>query len=215
MAILSTSTLTFIDLNEISIGDEPNNPTNNQIWFDTSTNTVKKWNSLTTSWEVVNDYTEDIKDAIRNLNISGRNLLANTAYSKELSGTGGTNQTGCKYNLVNTITYEKDIKEKEITLAFDWEFTGSIAAGSFIAQTAGPLYTPLSEVINISSNNYYGTSVFTTILTDTKSFSTVEIKASGINGIIRVTHPRLFYGSKDLDWSPAPEDTAAKFETIF
>ena len=143
MAILSTSTLTFIDLNEISIGDEPNNPTNNQIWFDTSTNTVKKWNSLTTSWEVVNDYTEDIKDAIRNLNISGRNLLANTAYSKELSGTGGTNQTGCKYNLVNTITYEKDIKEKEITLAFDWEFTGSIAAGSFIAQTAGPLYTPL------------------------------------------------------------------------
>ena len=215
MAILSTSTLTFIDLNEISIGDEPNNPTNNQIWFDTSTNTVKKWNSLTTSWEVVNDYTEDIKDAIRNLNISGRNLLANTAYSKELSGTGGTNQTGCKYNLVNTITYEKDIKEKEITLAFDWEFTGSIAAGSFIAQTAGPLYTPLSEVINISSNNYYGTSVFTTILTDTKSFSAVEIKASGINGIIRVTHPRLFYGSKDLDWSPAPEDTAAQFETIF
>ncbi len=215
MAILSTSTLTFIDLNEISIGDEPNNPTNNQIWFDTSTNTVKKWNSLTTSWEVVNDYTEDIKDAIKNLNISGRNLLANTAYSKELSGTGGTNQTGCKYNLVNTITYEKDIKEKEITLAFDWEFTGSIAAGSFIAQTAGPLYTPLSEVINISSNNYYGTSVFTTILTDTKSFSAVEIKASGINGIIRVTHPRLFYGSKDLDWSPAPEDTAAQFETIF
>ena len=215
MAILSTSTLTFIDLNEISIGDEPNNPTNNQIWFDTSTNTVKKWNSLTTSWEVVNDYTEDIKDAIRNLNISGRNLLANTAYSKELSGTGGTNQTGCKYNLVNTITYEKDIKEKEITLAFDWEFTGSIAAGSFIAQTAGPLYTPLSEVINISSNNYYGTSVFTTILTDTKSFSAVEIKASGVNGIIRVTHPRLFYGSKDLDWSPAPEDTAAQFETIF
>ena len=215
MAILSTSTLTFIDLNEISIGDEPNNPTNNQIWFDTSTNTVKKWNSLTTSWEVVNDYTEDIKDAIRNLNISGRNLLANTAYSKELSGTGGTNQTGCKYNLVNTITYEKDIKEKEITLAFDWEFTGSVASGSFIAQTAGPLYTPLSEVINISSNNYYGTSVFTTILTDTKSFSAVEIKASGINGIIRVTHPRLFYGSKDLDWSPAPEDTAAQFETIF
>ena len=215
MAILSTSTLTFIDLNEISIGDEPNNPTNNQIWFDTSTNAVKKWNSLTTSWEVVNDYTEDIKDAIRNLNISGRNLLANTAYSKELSGTGGTNQTGCKYNLVNTITYEKDIKEKEITLAFDWEFTGSIAAGSFIAQTAGPLYTPLSEVINISSNNYYGTSVFTTILTDTKSFSAVEIKASGVNGIIRVTHPRLFYGSKDLDWSPAPEDTAAQFETIF
>ena len=215
MAILSTSTLTFIDLNEISIGDEPNNPTNNQIWFDTSTNTVKKWNSLTTSWEVVNDYTEDIKDAIKNLNISGRNLLADTAYSKELSGTGGTNQTGCKYNLVNTITYEKDIKEKEITLAFDWEFTGSVASGSFIAQTAGPLYTPLSEVINISSNNYYGTSVFTTILTDTKSFSAVEIKASGINGIIRVTHPRLFYGSKDLDWSPAPEDTAAQFETIF
>lgn len=215
MAVLTSCVSTFIDLNEIHIGIMPTNPVNNQIWFDTASNVLKKYNSSNATWEILNDYTEDILNALKDLQVSSRNLLASTSYESEIICSGGANKTGGQYYFVGTINYINNIKDKEITLAFDWEIvTTGTPSGTFIAQTSGNVQIQIGDVITLSNSNYYGTCVFTTTLTTASTITGINFRTDGVTGTFKITHPRLFYGSKDLGWSQAPEDIDGKFETI-
>lgn len=215
MTILTTCTLTFIDLNEIHIGAMPINPVDNELWFDTELNILKKYDASNEIWEIVNDYSQDIADALKDLQVSSRNLLAATSYESDIICNGSMNQAGGQYDFVKTIDYVKDIKDKEITLAFDWEIViEGEPSGSFRAQTTGDEQIQIGDIITLSNSNYYGTCVFTTTLITTSNITGINFRADGVTGTLKITHPRLFCGSKDLGWSQAPEDIDSQFETI-
>lgn len=222
MAIISSCVQTFIDLNEISIGDiPPISPSNNQLWLCTKdngtflNNMLYKYNSSIDKWEISNDYTDEILEAIKDLNVTSRNLLSDTAISKDLVCTGIVNQCGAKYGLVKTVDYTKHLKNNKLTYAFDWEYIGDNPNGTFVAQTAGPQWTQISKTITISADNYWGTCTDTITFTSENPFTEIGIRADNVVGTIKITHPRLMFGEKDLGWSQAPEDLEEKFTTIF
>lgn len=222
MAIISSCVQTFVDLNEISIGDiPPISPSNNQLWFCTKdngtflNNMLYKYNLSAKKWDIVNDYTDEILEAIKNLNVTSRNLLSDTAVSKSLWCTGIINQCGAKYSLVKSVDYLKHLRNNKLTYAFDWEYIGDNPSGTFVVQTAGPQWTQISKTVTISADNYWGTCVDTVTFTSENPFIEIGIRADNVIGTIKITHPRLVFGEKDLGWSQAPEDLEEKFTTIF
>lgn len=197
--------------------------------FDTgefyATNTLYRYDANIKAWILSNDYSDALKDYMDNLIIEGRNLLSGTEISS-LIISSGEEKYGAEYFLVSTLDFYKHIFGSTLTFAFDWEFVGDNPNGTLIAKCNSEYYRPMSEEIFISNDNYWGTSAFTVNIEDLKVNDdmtdddlNIEFDKIGFSlrasGSVKVTHPRLFFGEKDLGWTQAPEDLEEKFTTIF
>ena len=146
------------------------------------------------------------------IQIGARNIALNTAESSSIIGTGTTNRTGCRYTL--SIPYLTDIKGKELIVVFDWKYEGDTPGGTFFMQTGEPQYGRVTDNQTISESNLEGTITQIwkpKIEKDTKS---VYIRTDNMTGTFTLSNLRIYFGTKDLGWTPAPEDTEQKFTSV-
>lgn len=154
------------------------------------------------SWEAVND-----------IEIGARNIVLDTNTSKSITGTGTTNKTGCKYQLA--IPYLTDIKDKELIVAFDWEYEGETPGGTFYMQTGEPQYGRITSNQTISENNTKGTVKSIWKPTSEKDTKYVFIRTDNITGLFTISKLRIYFGSKDLGWMHAPEDAIKGMDVMY
>lgn len=142
---------------------------------------------------------------IENVSIGGRNWLLGTSNPQTLSTSNIDNQGKTLYYFPDNSSLP--IKNKEITLSFDWEVTGVTAAtGLFYMQGSNP-YPRLSDTITLSSTNMKGRHVSTRTLTS-EPFAGINIRANYVTSgaTIKISNMKIELGNKATDWSPAPED---------
>ncbi|PAD70740.1 hypothetical protein CHH83_02735 [Bacillus sp. 7586-K] len=142
---------------------------------------------------------------IENVSIGGRNWLLGTSTPQTLSTSNIDNQGKTLYYFPDNSSLP--IKNKEITLSFDWEVTGVTSpTGLFYMQGSNP-YPRLSDTITLSSTNMKGRHVSTRTITS-EPFAGVNIRANYVTSgaTIKISNMKIELGNKATDWSPAPED---------
>ncbi|KHS56119.1 hypothetical protein QX51_15210 [Terrisporobacter othiniensis] len=174
----------------------------------TVTNTANAANSnATNALNIANS----ANSKIDGLEIGGRNIVKDTGTSKSIIGTGTTNRTGCTYHF--TVPYLTDIKGKELIVVFDWKYEGENPSGTFYMQTGEPQYGLVTGTQTISPTNTKGTvkNIWKPAMErDTKS---VYIRTDNMVGTFTISNLRVYFGTKDIGWTPAPEDVQTQIDT--
>lgn len=144
--------------------------------------------------------------------IGARNIALNTAESSSIIGTGTANRTGCRYTF--SVPYLTDIKGKELIVVFDWKYEGDTPGGTFYMQSGEPQYGTVTSKQTISESNLGGTITKIWKPTSEKDTKSVYIRTDNMTGTFTLSNLRIYFGTKDLGWTPAPEDTERKFTSV-
>lgn len=167
--------------------------------------------TLTASKTEVAQATADAAQAdIDNLSIGGRNYLLDSATSKSITATGGTNITGAWYNFAPTVSVIETFAGKTVTFSFECEFEGTNTDGRFHIQFGNPSYASAHPSVNISDiepgKRYSYTRTFSSTPTDATS---LRCRTDEMTGTLTIIKPKLEIGNRATDWTPAPEDLEA------
>ena len=161
---------------------------------------------------------QQVQDNLDNLEIGGRNLLKN---SKALTDNWRLDQATVSDGVVTvTPTTNRDRRMYQMPAAGYWawtigqEYTVSVAArsdngASFVFQANGAGRGSKSIVTDSTWKRYSLTFVASQAGTGSMAFSIVETS----DKTIQFKEPKLEYGAKATDWTPAPEDTQADIDT--
>lgn len=149
--------------------------------------------NVDTTWEAVND-----------LEIGGRNIVKDTGTPKSIVSAGATNITGARYDL--TVPYLTDIKDKELIVVFDWKYEGENPSGTFYMQTGEPQYDMVTSRESISPTNISGTIKKIWKPTMEKDTKIVYMRTDNMVGTLTISNLRIYFGTRDIGWTPAPED---------
>ena len=148
---------------------------------------------------------------IDGLEIGGRNIVKDTGTPKSIASTGATNITGARYNL--TVPYLTDIKDKELIVVFDWKYEGENPSGTFYMQTGEPQYGTVTSRESISPTNTSGTIKKIWEPTMEKDTKIVYMRTDNMVGTLTISNLRIYFGTMDIGWTPAPEDTQEQIDT--
>lgn len=161
---------------------------------------------------------EDAHYKIDNMEIGGRNLLKN---SKALTDNWVLNQATVSDGIVTVTPIgsgERRIYQLPVNGYWTWtlgqEYTVSVAArsddgASLVFKAVGAGETSESIVTDSTWKRYSFTFVASNASTGSMTFSMVETS----DKTIQFKEPKLEYGTKATDWTPAPEDTQADIDT--
>lgn len=154
----------------------------------------------------------EVKSAIDNIQVGGRNLLRNTKDAYTVHGNGGssTNQI-----IINPYPLVKDIlsfKGQYLTLSFTLVTTEG-SSGTLGFQSGGPGYDFSFgiESIDLSTIGTSGTTITGTALCNTDDAS-YQMRFDNAVGEFTFSNMKLELGNKPTDWSPAPEDYSTTTE---
>ncbi|MBC5998294.1 hypothetical protein H8923_16210, partial [Romboutsia hominis] len=192
-----------------AIGEKQINYNSFVTGFNKDTNTQKIASSkvlLNSENQTLDVAFNTLSTTVKNIDFGGRNLLANTATSKDIVSAGQFNKTGARYIFVDSVNYFEHIKGKEITVAFDWEYIGDTPSGVFYLQTNEPQYLSF-ERVTISNDNVKGVYTITKKINSDKDTNGVYIRTDEMHGTLKISKIRLVLGNKEIGWIPAPEDT--------
>lgn len=192
---------------EVSVKDKiANSVTNEQVESKLQTNAEQIKAEVSKTYETK----QAVTDKINNIQIGGVNRVLGTGTAKEFTFNGTTNNTWEPYNI------SKDISDKEVIVAFDFEtenltyntdgvlrFQSSYISSSSNSTVWQPSYT-LTNVIKAGTRS--GSVKFTTTFTNMKSDAKFRFKADNVVGKLKIKNVRILTGNKLIDWTPAPED---------
>ena len=154
----------------------------------------------------------EVKSAIDNIQVGGRNLLRNTkdAYTVHGNGASSKNQI-----IENPYPLVKDIlsfKGQYLTLSFNLVTTEG-SSGTLSFQSGGPGYDFNFSVksIHLSTIGTSGTTITGTALCNTDDAS-YQMRFDNAVGEFTFSNMKLELGNKPTDWSPAPEDYSTTTE---
>lgn len=194
----------YVNAKNLRVQDKNNNLT---LGIDDNGNVTIRATSLSIGTKSVASK-DDVNTTINNMQIGGRNIIKDSGTPKSIVGTGTTNKTGCHYQF--TVPYLTDIKGKELIVAFDWKYEGENPSGVFYMQTGEPQYATVVGTQTISTTNTSGTITKIWKPTAVKDTKNVYIRTDNMVGTFTMSNLRIYFGTKDIGWTPAPEDTQAQ-----
>ena len=69
MAVKSSAILTLIRIDDASIRSATAPSDTTKLWFDTTTQTLKRYDSSSGTWEIVNDYADDMNNMRQEISV--------------------------------------------------------------------------------------------------------------------------------------------------
>ncbi|MCG0733414.1 phage tail protein [Lactiplantibacillus plantarum] len=143
-----------------------------------------------------------------NLTISNRNLALGTATPFKINGNGSTNNVGRMYSTSGTIS-----KGTTITVTFDISSTSS--TGTYIIQFINGTWETVTNVDGV--DNFAGSPVVSgtqhhsyTFVTTADFSDGFQLRLDNTTGIVTVSNFIVSESSKEVSWTPAPEDQATQ-----
>ena len=139
-------------------------------------------------------------DDFKNLTISNRNLALGTATALTMTGNNTANQVLDCFSTSKTIT-----KGTTITVSFDIVSTNT--TGTFVMQFSGGSW----QSVTVNYNNPLTTDVkhySCTLVTDSDFSDVVQLRLDNATGTVTVSNFIISESSKEVSWTPAPEDQA-------
>ncbi|XRC41343.1 phage tail protein [Lactiplantibacillus plantarum] len=137
-----------------------------------------------------------------NLTISNRNLALGTATAFTMTGSGSTNNAKHMYSTSSTIA-----KGTTITVTFDIASTNS--TGTYVIQFSNGTWQSAIGANNLPLVS--GTQHHSYTFTTTDDFSTgLQLRLDNATGTVTVSNFIISESSKEVNWTPAPEDQATQ-----
>ena len=152
----------------------------------------------------------EVTNKINGLLISSVNRVFGSEVSKSKTFTGADNETWEAYDI------SEDIRNKKVVIAFDYVATNIVKQSShnikfqsfFTTPSGSDSYYPSFE-FNLADGNSSGT-----IISSPATFGNIKAGTNAkfrfrfdkVSGTLEISKARVFIGTKDLGWSPAPED---------
>lgn len=174
--------------------------------------------SVSSTYEAAKDAwikAQEAKNTIDNLEIGGRNLLRETGVPVVHTGTGSADQTTYLYDMSEYYTSMESVSGRSLTLSFEWETTAT--SGSFYIMLNDTPSTVLSDTITITDSENAGKHIRTMVANsgfDSDNYSGVSICSDNLTGTVTIKNMKLEFGNSYTDWTPAPEDTGARFTEV-
>ncbi|WP_257593886.1 phage tail protein [Lactiplantibacillus plantarum] len=137
-----------------------------------------------------------------NLTISNRNLALGTATAFTMTGNNTVNNAKTIYTTSKTIT-----RGTTITACFDISSTNT--TGTFVIQFGGGTW----QRVTVNANNPLTTDIkhYSCTLVTTADFSNgLKLRLDNATGTVTVSNFIISESSKEVNWTPAPEDQATQ-----
>ena len=98
MAVKSSAILTLIRIDDASIRSATAPSDTTKLWFDTTTQTLKRYDSSSGTWEIVNDYADDMNNMRQEISVEYNSAITQlknslTSLVEELQTTTTNNTT--------------------------------------------------------------------------------------------------------------------------
>ncbi len=191
-----------------------------EVYTKTQTDSAIKQSKDNISLEVSNKYETkvDAEAKITNLKITGVNRVLNTdGESEVLNLNNSSNQTWGPYKISG------DVSEQKVIIAFDYKATNIVKGSNYAIKFQSTFKDP-SDVsqwyptfdFNLAEGTSEGTVVSSPITFGKIKKGTqasFRFRFDNVAGTFQISKARVFIGSKDLGWSPAPEDVNSLIDT--
>ena len=152
----------------------------------------------------------EVTNKINGLSISSVNRVFGSEVSKSKTFTGADNESWEAYDI------SEDIRNKKVVIAFDYVATNIVKQSShnimfqtiFITPSGSKSYYPSFD-FNLADGNSSGTIISSPVtFGDIKAGTNAKFRFrfDKVSGTLEISKARVFIGTKDLGWSPAPED---------
>ena len=152
----------------------------------------------------------EVTNKINGLSISSVNRVFGSEVSKSKTFTGAENETFMAYYI------SEDIRNKKVVIAFDYVATNIVKQSSHGIKFQGFFTTPSGSTsyypsfdFNLADGNSSGTIISSPVtFGDIKAGTNAKFRFrfDKVSGTLEISKARVFIGTKDLGWSPAPED---------
>ena len=152
----------------------------------------------------------EVTNKINGLSISSVNRVFGSEVSKSKTFTGAENESWNVYDI------SEDIRNKKVVIAFDYVATNIVKQSShgikfqsFFTNPSGSILYYPSFDFNLADGNSSGTIISSPVtFGDIKAGTNAKfrIRFDKVSGTLEISKARVFIGTKDLGWSPAPED---------
>ena len=152
----------------------------------------------------------EVTNKINGLSISSVNRVLGSEVSKSKTFTSAENETFEAYDI------SEDIRNKKVVIAFDYVATNIVKQSShsvkfqafFTTPSGSKSYYPSFD-FNLDDGNSSGTIISSPVtFGDIKAGTNAKFRFrfDKVSGTLEISKARVFIGTKDLGWSPAPED---------
>ena len=152
----------------------------------------------------------EVTNKINGLSISSVNRVLGSEVSKSKTFTSADNETWEAYDI------SEDIRNKKVVIAFDYVATNVVKQSShsikfqscFTTPSGSKSYYPSFD-FNLADGNSSGTIISSPVtFGDIKAGTNAKFRFrfDKVSGTLEISKARVFVGTKDLGWSPAPED---------
>ena len=152
----------------------------------------------------------EVTNKINGLSISSVNRVLGSEVSKSRTFAGEDNESWVAYNISG------DIRNKNVVIAFDYVATDIVKQSSHAIKfqacstesSGSALYYPAFK-FDLADGNSSGTIISSPVMFgDIKAGTNAEFRFrfDKVSGTFEISKARVFIGTKDLGWSPAPED---------
>ena len=133
-----------------------------------------------------------------NLTISNRNLALGTAMAFKMTGNGSENNSAYMYHLSSTIA-----KGTTVTVSFD--ITSTNSAGYYGVQFVNSSWQAVSYNVPLFSGTQHKSY---TLVTNADYSDGVNLRLDNSTSDVTISNFIISESSKEVSWSPAPEDLA-------
>ena len=160
----------------------------------------------------------EVTNKINGLSISSVNRVLGSEVSKTKTFISATNQTWSPYRITG------DIRNKKVVIAFDYTATDIVKQSSHLikfqteykrAPDDKLIYNPAHK-FELADGNSSGTIISAPLsFGDIKEGTTAAFgfRFDNVSGTFEISKARVFIGTKDLGWSPAPEDISDNIDS--
>lgn len=135
-----------------------------------------------------------------NLTISNRNLALGTATPFKMTGNGSTNNAKLMYTLSMKIT-----KGTTVTASFDITSTSSV--GTYAVQFLNSSWQNVCDGLPIVSGTQH---LSYTLVTNADFTDGIQLRLDNSTSTVTVSNFIISESSKEVNWTPAPEDQATQ-----
>lgn len=137
-----------------------------------------------------------------NLKISNRNLALGTATAFTMTGNDSTNNVGYMYHLSRTIA-----KGTTVTVSFD--ITSTSSTGIYTVQFVDSSWQKFADNLPLTDGTQHKSY---TLATDADYSNRIQIRLDNSTSTVTVSNFIISESSKEVSWTPAPEDLATSTE---
>lgn len=145
---------------------------------------------------------QEVISTVNNMTISNRNLALGTATAFTLIGNGLANQSVTAYNFAHSIS-----ARTTITLAMD--IVSSTSNGTFklvfpAISNVGGYWEELTQSAPLSTSVQHIVKTYKV----SKSQVAINLQLDNADGVVKISNFIISESSKEVNWTPAPEDLA-------